>query len=116
MAPSRFEIPQRGKAVGEGNPRIARSKNGAIGDGLLQKLRVIVLIGDVALEENVSMRVRKTGKNRGAREVNKVNTRRRRPTRNDACDFVALNKDEGIGNRGITFAVDQAPSANSEAL
>ena len=111
-----LEIAQRRETVGERDLRIARGENGAIGDGLLQKLRVIVGVGDVALEQNVSMRVRKTGKNRGAREVNKVNARRRRPTRNDARNFVALDKNEGIGNWGITFAVDQAPGANSDAL
>jgi hypothetical protein len=110
MAPSA----EAGEAVAEGDLGIARGEYGAIGDGLLEELRVVVFLGDVALKEDVGMGVHKAGKNGGVRKIDEFDASRRSATRSDADDFVAFDEDQRVGDGRVALAVNQMAGANRE--
>src|SRR5208282_3002542 len=84
--------------------------------GLLEELLVVVLLGDVALKQNMRVGVDEARKNGGVGEIDEFNAGGRSAAGSDAHDFVALDKDEGIGDGGVRFAIDQAAGANGDAL
>ncbi len=111
-----FEVAQHGEAMGERDLRIARRQDGAVRNGLLEELLVVVFRGDIALQQNVGVGIDKAGKDGGLRKIDQFDARGRGAARGDAENLVTFDEDESIRNGGIAFAVDQAPGTNGDAL
>ena len=111
-----FEVAERGEAMVERNARIARGEDGAVGDGLLQELRVVFLGGDVPVQKNVRVGVNKARENRGAGKVDELGAGGGRAARGDGYDFVPFHKNQGVGDRLLTLAVNEFARTNGNAL
>ena len=57
-----FEVAQDGKTMGESDLRIARRQDGAVRNGLLEELLVVVFRGDIPLEQDVGVGITKPGR------------------------------------------------------
>ena len=64
-----FDVTQGGEAVGESDLRIACRQNGAVRNRLLEELLVVILRGDVSLQQNVGVSIDEAGKDGGFGEI-----------------------------------------------
>ncbi len=60
-----FDVTHGCEAVAEGNLRVASGKNGAVRDGLLEELRVVVFLCDVALQQDMGVGIHESGQDGG---------------------------------------------------
>src|SRR5262249_49875218 len=111
-----FEVADGGEAVVESDAGIARGEDGAVGDGVLEELLVVILGGDVAVEEHMSVNIDEAGKHGSVREVNGFDAGWGGAAGSDRDDVVAFNKDEYVVERLVGFAVEEMPGADGDAL
>jgi hypothetical protein len=87
--------------------RIARGKDGSIRDGLLQQLLIVFFGCDIALQEDVRVRVNKSGQDRGLGEINDFYASRNISPRRDGYNLISLNQDERILDRLVALSINQ---------
>ena len=81
----------------QGDPRVACAEDGAVGDGLIQELGIVVGARHVALEQEVGMRIDETRQHRHLGQV-------------DDAGAARLGLDLGHGpHRPDALAVDENP-------
>ena len=71
-----FEVAQHGEAMGERDLCIARRQDGAVRNGLLEELLIVVFRSYIALQQNVGVGIDKTGENCGLRKIDQLDARR----------------------------------------
>ncbi len=91
-----FEVAQHGEAMGERDLRIARCQDGAVRNGLLEELLVVVFRGYIPLQQNVSVGIDKTGKDGGLRKIDQFDARGRGAAGSDAENLVTFDQDQGV--------------------
>jgi len=111
-----FEVTNRGEAVFKSNARVARAEDSAVRNGILQKLLVIVLRGDVAVEKNVGVRINEAGEDGGFGQVEHFGACRRRGVGRDGDNGVALNEDDHVVETLFTSTVNQMTGSNGDGL
>jgi hypothetical protein len=62
------------------------------------------------------VRVDKSRKNRGVREINELNSRWRYTIRRNTRDLAIFNEDEHVRDGSVSLPVDQMPGANGDRL
>ena len=102
--------------MGERDLRIARRQDGAIWNGLLQELLIVVFRSDIPLQQNVGVGIDKAGEDGGLREIDQFDARGRGATRSYAENLVAFDQNKSIRDGRIAFAIDQASGSNRDAL
>src|SRR5262249_29938637 len=107
-----FQVANCRDAVFEGDPRVAGSENGAIRNGLLEELLVVVGCCDIAVEEDVRVRVNEARKNCGFRKVYHFGALRRRAPWSDGNDGVTLNYYGDVVQNPVVPNVNKMTGAN----
>ena len=95
---------------------IARRENRAVGNRHFQELVVVILRGDVTIQQDVRMNVRESRQNRGVRKIDHFRARRRRAAGSDGNNLAVCNQDERVGDWLAAFAVNQFARANRDLL
>ena len=117
--PFGLEIAQRGEAVLQGEARVARRENRAVGDRLVQELRVVRLGGGIALQQEVRVRVDEARQHRHLREIDDLRVLRLRlhlGQRTDGADAVTVDEDADVGLYLVGAAVDEATGLDQGRL
>jgi hypothetical protein len=96
--------------------RALRAPSGAVRNGVLEELFVVVLGGDIAVEKDVGVEVDEAGKNGGVREVDRFDAGRWRAAGRYGNDFISFDKDQDVIERIVALAVDHMPGANGYTL
>ena len=102
----RLQVANSREAVRKRDVRVARGENRAVGNRLLQQLRVVFLGRDVALQQNVRMGIDESGQYRGFGKVNHFHTGRRAPADGNGGDPVAFNDDQSIFEGLLALPID----------
>ena len=107
-----FQIAHGGEPVRQSDVRIARREDGAVRDGLLQELLIVIRGGHISLQQDVRVRVNESRQHRGAAQFNHIRPRRCGASRCNRNNFVRLDENPGIGDRLVAFAVNQFSGVN----
>jgi hypothetical protein len=83
---------------------------------LLEELRVVVFLGDIALQQHVGVGIHESGEHGGFRKIDQFDAGGRRSAWRDADNFVAFDQDQCVGDRCVAFAVNQVAGAYRELL
>ena len=103
----------------QGQPGVAGTEDGAIGDGLVQELPVVGLRGGVTLEQEVRVGVDEARENRKGREVDDLRRVRlglELGGGSDGLDALPLDQDAHGRLRRVGAAVDQSASLDEDLL
>ncbi len=103
----------------QGNPRVAGRENGAVGSGLLEQLVFVFLRRDVALQQEMGVRVDEPGQHGHLAEIDHPGVRGLSldlGERADRLDPFAFDQDSYIGLDVGRPAVDQAPGLDQHRL
>jgi hypothetical protein len=100
----------------QSDSRIARRQDRAVGNRFLQQLRVVVLCGDIAVQQHVCMHIDESRQHRCLRQIDRFDPRGRASSCCHRDDFVAFNHDQRTRHRRIALSVNQAPRAYRNSL